>query len=119
MKNVTLRQLKIFESVARHLSFSRAAEELHLTQATVSAQLKSLEESLGEKLFRKAGRHLVPTDTGKLVFRYADEIFSLGQEMIGSLKGRPEGRLARLTVGVAEHRSCFIALFDCCVAGSE
>jgi LysR family transcriptional activator of nhaA len=57
---------------------------------------------LGEKLFRKAGRHLALTETGKLVFRYADEIFSLGQEMLGTLKGRPEGRLARVNVGVID-----------------
>jgi LysR family transcriptional activator of nhaA len=102
MEWLNYHHLLYFWTVARAGSVSRASEELHLTQATVSAQLKSLEESLGEKLFRKAGRNLVPTDTGKLVFRYADEIFSLGQEMIGSLKGRPEGRLARLTVGVAD-----------------
>jgi LysR family transcriptional activator of nhaA len=68
----------------------------------VSAQLKSLEQSLGEKLFHKSGRHLVLTDTGKLVFRYAEEIFSLGQELMGTLKGRPQGRLARVNVGVTE-----------------
>jgi LysR family transcriptional regulator, transcriptional activator of nhaA len=68
----------------------------------VSAQLKSLEHSLGEKLFHKSGRHLVLTDTGKLVFRYAEEIFSLGQELMGTLKGRPQGRLSRVNVGVTE-----------------
>jgi LysR family transcriptional activator of nhaA len=73
-----------------------------LTQATVSAQLKSLEQALGEKLFRKSGRHLVLTDTGKVVFRYAEEIFSLGQELMGTLKGRPPGRMARVTVGVTD-----------------
>jgi LysR family transcriptional activator of nhaA len=73
-----------------------------LTQATVSAQLKSLEQALGEKLFRKSGRHLVLTDTGKVVFRYAEEIFSLGQELMGALKGRPAGRMARVTVGVTD-----------------
>jgi LysR family transcriptional regulator, transcriptional activator of nhaA len=94
--------LLYFWTVARIGSVSRASEELRLTQATVSAQLKSLEQSLGEKLFRKSGRHLVLTDTGKIVFRYAEEIFSLGQELIGTLKGRPAGRLARVTVGVAD-----------------
>jgi LysR family transcriptional activator of nhaA len=102
MEWLNYHHLLYFWTVARAGSAARASEELRLTQATVSAQLKSLEQSLGEKLFRKAGRHLVLTDTGKLVFRYADEIFSLGQEMIGSLKGRPEGRLARLTVGVVD-----------------
>jgi LysR family transcriptional activator of nhaA len=102
MEWLNYHHLLYFWTVARLGSVSHAAEELHLTQATVSAQLKSLEASLGEKLFRKAGRHLTPTETGKVVFRYADEIFSLGREMMGTLKGRPQGRLARLTVGVAD-----------------
>lgn len=94
--------LLYFWTVARSGGVGPASDELRLTQATVSAQLKSLEASLGEKLFRKAGRHLALTETGKLVFRYADEIFSLGQEMLGTLKGRPEGRLARVNVGVID-----------------
>jgi LysR family transcriptional activator of nhaA len=102
MEWLNYHHLLYFWTVARVGSVSRASEELRLTQATVSAQLKALEGALGEHLFRKAGRNLVLTDTGKLVFRYADEIFSLGQEMMGSLKGRSQGRLARLTVGVAD-----------------
>jgi LysR family transcriptional activator of nhaA len=94
--------LLYFWAVARLGSVSRASAELRLTQATISAQLKSLERSLGEKLFRRTGRQLVLTETGKLTFRYADEIFSLGQEMLGTLRGRSDGRLARLTVGVAD-----------------
>jgi LysR family transcriptional regulator, transcriptional activator of nhaA len=94
--------LLYFWTVARVGSVSGASDELRLTQATVSAQLKSLERALGERLFRKSGRHLALTDTGKVVFRYADEIFSLGQEMMGALKGRPDGRFPRLTVGIAD-----------------
>ncbi|MEO6165185.1 MAG: transcriptional activator NhaR [Candidatus Binatia bacterium] len=102
MEWLNYHHLLYFWTVARIGSVSRAGEELRLTQATVSAQVKSLENALGEKLFRRSGRKLILTDTGKVVFRYADEIFSLGQEMMGTLKGRPEGRLARLTVGVAD-----------------
>jgi LysR family transcriptional regulator, transcriptional activator of nhaA len=102
MEWLNYHHLLYFWTVARIGSVSRASAELRLTQATVSAQLKSLEQSLGEKLFRKSGRHLVLTDTGKIVFRYAEEIFSLGQELMGTLKGRPAGRLARVTVGVAD-----------------
>jgi LysR family transcriptional activator of nhaA len=102
MEWLNYHHLLYFWTVARCGSVSRASSELSLTQATVSAQLKSLERALGEKLFRKAGRHLSLTETGKLAFRYADEIFSLGQEMMGTLKGRSEGRLARLTVGVTD-----------------
>ncbi len=62
MKNATLRQLKVFESVARHLSFSRAAEELHLTQPAVSTQVKRLQEHAGLPLFEQLGKkvHLTP-----------------------------------------------------------
>ena len=102
MEWLNYHHLLYFWTVARIGSVSRAGEELRLTQATVSAQVKSLENAMGEKLFRRSGRKLILTDTGKLVFRYADEIFSLGQEMMGTLKGRPEGRLARLTIGVAD-----------------
>lgn len=94
--------LLYFWTVARRGTVGQAAIEWQLTQATVSAQIKSLERMLGEALLRKSGRRLVLTDTGNVVFRYADEIFSLGQEMLGTLKGRPEGRMARLTVGVAD-----------------
>ncbi|MGE5219144.1 MAG: transcriptional activator NhaR [Chloroflexota bacterium] len=102
MEWLNYHHLLYFWTVARLGGVARASEELRLTQATVSAQLKSLETALGEKLFRKSGRRLALTETGKVVFRYADEIFSLGQEMLGTLKGRPEGRLARVTVGVAD-----------------
>ena len=102
MEWLNYHHLLYFWTVARVGSVGGASEELRLTQATVSAQLKALEEALGENLFRRAGRGLALTDTGKLVFRYADEIFSLGQEMMGALQGRPEGKLARLTVGVAD-----------------
>jgi LysR family transcriptional activator of nhaA len=102
MEWLNYHHLLYFWTVARIGSVSRASTELRLTQATVSAQLKSLEQALGEKLFRKSGRHLVLTDTGKVVFRYAEEIFSLGQELMGTLKGRPPGRMARVTVGVTD-----------------
>jgi LysR family transcriptional regulator, transcriptional activator of nhaA len=102
MEWLNYHHLLYFWTVSRLGGVARASEDLRLSQATVSAQLKSLEAALGEKLFRKSGRHLVLTETGKLVFRYADEIFSLGQEMLGTLKGRPEGSLARLNVGVTD-----------------
>ena len=102
MEWLNYHHLLYFWTVARLGSVSAASEELRLTQATVSAQLKSLQLALGDKLLRRSGRHLILTDTGKVVFRYAEEIFSLGQEMMGALKGRPEGLSARLTVGVAD-----------------
>ena len=109
MEWLNYHHLLYFWTFARVGSVVLASEELQLTQATVSAQLKSLERSLGEKLFRKAGRNLVLTETGKVVYRYADEIFSLGKEMMGTLKGRSDGRLARLTVGVTDVLPKFVA----------
>ena len=109
MEWLNYHHLLYFWTFARVGSVVRASEELQLTQATVSAQLKSLEEALGEKLFRKAGRNLALTETGKVVYGYADEIFSLGKEMLGTLKGRADGRLARLTVGVTDVLPKFVA----------
>src|SRR2546427_692313 len=68
MKNATLRQLKIFESVARHLSFTRAAEELHLTQPAVSTQVKELEGHAGLPLFEQLGRKIYLTQAGDRSF---------------------------------------------------
>ena len=68
----------------------------------MSGQLKALEDSLGEKLFSRVGRRLVLTDVGRVVYRYAEEIFSLGRELQDTLKDRPTGRPVRLTVGVAD-----------------
>ncbi|MCC6764795.1 MAG: transcriptional activator NhaR [Deltaproteobacteria bacterium] len=81
---------------------TEASEELRLSQSTVSAQIRALERALDEKLFRRQGRRLVPTDTGQTVFRYADEIFALGREMVDTVKDRPTGRPLRLNVGVAD-----------------
>jgi len=65
MRNVTLRQLRVFESVARHLSFSRAAEEQHLTQPAVSMQVKALEEQAGLPLFEQIVKKIFLTEAGK------------------------------------------------------
>jgi LysR family transcriptional activator of nhaA len=93
--------LYYFWTVAREGGISRAAERLHLSQPTVSAQLRQLETALGEQLFTRQGRRLVLTDVGRVVDRYADEIFSTGRELLETLKGRPSGRTPQLTVGVA------------------
>jgi LysR family transcriptional activator of nhaA len=91
-----------FWIVAKEGSIARACEKLRLAQPTVSAQLRLLEESLGEKLFQKQGRGLALTEVGQVVYRYADEIFGLGRELQDVLKGRPRGRPQRLLVGVSD-----------------
>ncbi|MFN4257775.1 MAG: transcriptional activator NhaR [Gemmataceae bacterium] len=91
--------LLYFWTVAREGSIARACTLLHLTQPTISGQLSTLEKSVGAKLFHRAGRNLVLTETGKVVYQYADEIFALGRELQDTLKGRPAGRPLRLLVG--------------------
>jgi LysR family transcriptional activator of nhaA len=94
--------LYYFWVVAREGGISRASPVLYLAPPTLSAQVKRLEEALGEKLFERVGRRLELTEMGKVVYRFASEIFSLGLEMVETVKGRPTGRPLRLVVGVAD-----------------
>jgi LysR family transcriptional activator of nhaA len=86
--------------VVRKGSIAEACLELRLAPPTVSSQLRRLEEALGEKLLARQGRRLAPTDTGRLVFKYADDIFTTGREMVNAVQRRPTGRPLRLAVGV-------------------
>ncbi|HSB53407.1 MAG TPA: LysR family transcriptional regulator, partial [Gemmatimonadales bacterium] len=81
--------LLYFWTVAREGSITRATQKLHLTQPTISAQIKTLEDSLGERLFVRQGRRLVLTEVGQVVYRYAEEIFGLGRELQDVLAGGP------------------------------
>ena len=92
--------LLYFWTVAREGTIARAGAQLHLTQPTISGQLRTLEKALGTKLFNRVGRNLVLSDAGSVVYRYADEIFSLGRELQETLSGRPSGRPLRFSVGV-------------------
>ncbi len=91
-----------FWMVVREGSITAAASALRLSQPTVSAQLRTLEDALGEKLFDRAGRRLELTELGKLAYRYADEIFTLGQELTRVIAGREEHRTERLVIGVSD-----------------
>lgn len=99
---INYHHLLYFWMVAREGTIVRASRELRLAEPTVSGQVRALEKSLGEKLFQRAGRRLEMTDTGRLVFRYAEEIFSLGRELTDTLKGRPSGRPLQFRVGIAD-----------------
>lgn len=101
--------LHYFWLAAREGGVSRAARQLRLTHTTVSEQIRALEEALGEPLFEKKGRGLALTEMGTVVFNYADEIFSLGRELMETVQGRPTGRPLRLVVGIAEFVSKLIA----------
>jgi LysR family transcriptional regulator, transcriptional activator of nhaA len=94
--------LLYFWTVAKTGSITKAAEQLHLSQPTLSNQLKSLEKAISAKLFDRVGRSLVLTETGQVVFRYADEIFNLGRELHDVLQGVPTRDALRLLVGVPD-----------------
>jgi LysR family transcriptional activator of nhaA len=93
--------LRYFWAAVKEGGVSRAAASLNVAQPSLSAQIHQLEEALGEKLFARQGRTLTPTEIGRLVYRYADEIFSLGREMVDAVQDRPGGRIQRLNVGIA------------------
>jgi LysR family transcriptional activator of nhaA len=101
MSSLNFKHLRYFWAVAANGSIARAAEILHLTPQTISGQLRELEEQLNAKLLQKSGRNLVLTDTGRVVFSYADEMFRLGDELQDVLAGRIPGTALTLTVGVA------------------
>ena len=101
MSSLNLKHLRYFWAVAANGTIAHASEILHVTPQTISGQLRELEEQLGAKLLTKSGRNLVLTDTGRVVFTYADEIFRLGSELQDVLAGRTPGVTLTLTVGVA------------------
>ncbi len=102
MEWLNYHHLLYFFTVARTGSIAKACEELRLAPPTISAQIRLLEENLGEKLFSRSGRRLVLTEMGQVVYRYAEEIFATGRELVDTVKGRPTGRPFRLKVGVAD-----------------
>lgn len=102
MEWLNYHHLFYFWTVAKEGSIAKASEKLRLAQPTISGQLRTLEESLGEKLFVRAGRGLVLTEMGKTVLKYADEIFTLGRELQDTVRGRPTGRPHVLRVGIAD-----------------
>jgi LysR family transcriptional regulator, low CO2-responsive transcriptional regulator len=102
MKNATLHQLRVFEVVARHCSFTRAAEELFLTQPTVSMQIKQLNQAVGLPLFEQIGKRLYLTDAGQKLYVTCKDIFEQMAQFemaIADLKGMKQGqlRLAAIT----------------------
>jgi LysR family transcriptional activator of nhaA len=102
MERLNYHHLLYFWMVAREGTVARAATQLRLAQPTLSGQIRTLEGALGEKLFERAGRGLRLTEMGRVVFRYADEIFALGRELAESVRGQPTDLPLRLAVGVAD-----------------
>lgn len=102
MEWLNYHHLLYFWTVAKQGSIAKACGKLNLAQPTISGQLRVLEETMGEKLFIKAGRGLALTEVGQVVFQYAEDIFGLGRELQDVLKGRPRGRPRRLLVGISD-----------------
>lgn len=102
MSTVNYKHLYYFWVVAREGSVTRAAEQLHVSQPAVSAQLSRLERSLGEKLLERDGRTLRLTPAGRVALRYAEEIFQLGAELRSALDSAAAGQPVTLSVGVAD-----------------
>lgn len=102
MEWLNYHHLLYFWVVAKEGSLARASQELGLAHPTLSGQIHRLEEVLGEKLFTRQGRRLVLTEVGRVAFRYADEIFSLGREFLDTVQGRTSARPIRLVVGIAD-----------------
>ena len=102
MEFLNYHHLRYFWTVAKEGGLTKAAAKLHVSQPTISAQIQALEGVLGEKLFRRKGRNLAITEVGQQVLGYAEEIFSIGQDLVNSVKQRPTSRPLRLNLGVAD-----------------
>ena len=106
IKNATLRQLKVFEAVARNLSFTRAAEELHTTQPTVSIQLKQLTDIVGQPLLEQIGKKVFLTDAGRELLKVCRNIFeglSRFEMLMSDMKGVKAGRLQLAVITTAKY----------------
>ncbi|HEY5914602.1 MAG TPA: transcriptional activator NhaR [Verrucomicrobiae bacterium] len=102
MEWLNYHHLRYFWVVAKEGGLKRAADKLHVSQPSISEQIKELEDAVGEPLFRRSGRSNVLTDAGQVVLRYAEEIFGLGAEMMRAVKQRPGLQSLRFYVGVAD-----------------
>ena len=102
MEWLNYHHLRYFWTVAKEGSLARAAEKLHVSQPSISEQIRELESAFGEKLFQREGRNNRLTAAGRVVFGYAEEIFALGRELMNAVKQRPGAKALRLYVGVAD-----------------
>ena len=102
MDTLNYHHLRYFHAVAKEGGLAKAAVRLHVSQPSISAQVRALEEAMGVPLFRRSGRAKVLTDAGQVALAYAEDIFALGREMVSSLRGQVTGRALRLSVGVVD-----------------
>ncbi len=102
MEWLNYHHLRYFWTVAKEGSLARAAEKLHVSQPSISEQIRELESAFGERLFQREGRNNKLTAAGRVVFGYAEEIFALGRELMNAVKQRPGAKTLRLYVGIAD-----------------
>ena len=102
MARLNYRHLEYFWEVAREGGVTAASRVLHVGQPAISAQIRKLEQALGEELFDRTGRTMVLTEVGRIVYGYADEIFSMGRDLKDEVDGLPGRGPLRLTVGVVD-----------------
>lgn len=109
MNHLNYNHLQYFWAVAHEGSVMRAAESLHVTPQTISGQLRLLEESIGQPLFDRVGRRLVLSEMGHLVLEYADEIFSIGNELSQFVRGQTIAGPSLLSIGIVSSMPKLIA----------
>jgi DNA-binding transcriptional LysR family regulator len=106
VRDVTVRQLRIFLSAARHLSFSRASQELHLTQPAISMQMKQLQRIAGVPLFERSGRRLALTQAGEVLLGHVQSVMKTladAEDALAALKGLRDGRISIAVVSTAKY----------------
>ncbi len=108
MASLNLHRLRVFHAVARRESYSRAAEDLHISQPAVSKHVLDLEEELGAKLFHRLGRRIVLTEAGRLMADYAQRIFVLADEARRALEELEGLERGRLKLGASSTPGCYL-----------
>jgi LysR family transcriptional activator of nhaA len=109
MRHLNYSHLQYFWTVAREGSVAKAAEVLNLTPQTISGQLKLLDQAVGQPLFNRVGRRLVLSETGRVVFEYAEEIFTTGAELASVVRGHQRSGPTNLAVGIVSSMPKLIA----------
>ena len=109
MRHLNYSHLQYFWTVAREGSVAQAAEALNITPQTISGQLKLLDEAVGQPLFNRVGRRLVLSEMGRVVFEYAEEIFTVGAELASIVRGQQQSGPSSLTVGIVSSMPKLIA----------
>lgn len=109
MNRLNYKHLRYFWMVAKTGSIAKAAQQLHLTPQSVSGQLTEFAGVLGVELFRRTGRNLEITEAGREVLSYADEIFSIGDELLEAIHDQRAKKSIPLKVGIADSVSKFVA----------